>query len=433
MAEAAPALIEFPSVDTPVAEVRRPWPLPARLAYRFFSVYFALYVVCTQMLNGMIPFQINVPNLSDQGPVRWMVEWTARNAFGVTAPLVVTGSGSGDKTFDWVMAFCLLMIAAAITAAWSLMAKAGSYDRGHARYRLFLRFALGTTMLTYGAVKLIPLQMPFPSLQRLLEPYGHFSPMGVLWASIGASRPYEIFTGAAETTAAILLFIPATAPLGALVALACTIQVFMLNMTYDVPVKLFSFHLILMSAFLLAPDCRRILGALLAAPASRPRRAALVLQVVLGAWFVAVALKGSADAWWQYGGGAPKSPLYGVWNVAYMSIDGIERAALVTDHDRWRRVIFDRPQGMAFQRMDDTFAPHGNTIDISAKTITLSRGADPKWGATFTYEQPSPDRLALSGTMDGKAVVMRLELFPRERFLLVTRGFHWIQEYPFNR
>ena len=433
MAEAAPALIEFPLAEAFVEPTPRRWPLAARLAFRFFSVYFGLYVVCTQMLNGFIPFPINLPNVSDQGPVRWMVEWVARSVFGVTTPLVVTGSGSGDKTFDWVLAFCLLVISLVVSVGWSLVAKVSNYDRGHARYRLFLRFALATSMLTYGAAKLIPLQMPFPSLQRLLEPYGHFSPMGVLWASIGASRPYEVFTGVAETTAAVLLFIPHTAPLGALVALACTIQVWMLNMTYDVPVKLFSFHLIVMALFLLVPDCRRILAAVRIEPSSQPRRVAWILQVVLGAWFVAVAMKGSVDAWTQYGGGAPKSPLYGVWRVAYMSVDGVERSPLVTDYDRWRRVIFDRPQGMAFQRMDDTFVPHGNKIDTAARTIALTRPADPKWAASFTYDQPSPDRLTMSGEMDGKKVVMRLELFPRERFLLVSRGFNWVQEYPFNR
>ena len=108
--------------------------------------------------------------------------------------------------------------------------------------------------------KILPMQMPFPSLSRLLEPYGYFSPMGVLWASIGASRSYEVFTGAAEMSAAILLFVRPTATLGALVALACTIMIFTLNMTYDVPVKLFSFHLLVMSLFLLAPEAKRLVN-----------------------------------------------------------------------------------------------------------------------------------------------------------------------------
>src|SRR5262249_59191874 len=103
-----------------------------------------------------------------------------------------------------------------------------------------------TTMFSYGFIKMIPLEMLFPQLSRLIEPFGNFSPMGVLWASVGASPGYEICSGCVETLGGILLFIPRTATLGALICLANMTQVFVLNMTYDVPVKLFSFQLILM-------------------------------------------------------------------------------------------------------------------------------------------------------------------------------------------
>jgi hypothetical protein len=225
----------------------------------------------------------------------------------------------------------------------------------HFWFRVFLRFALGSTLISYGALKAIPLQMPYPSLARLVEPFGHFSPMGVLWSSIGVSRPYEIFTGCAELTAGILLFIPSTVTLGALVSLGCTIQIFTLNMAYDVPVKLFSFHLFMMSLFLLTPDARRLLNVLvLDRPADRSPvptpggtaraiRIGVILQIVFGAYLVGMNIRGSLQGWKQYGGGAPRSPIYGIWNVAYMSIDDVERAPLITDYDRWRRVVFDRP------------------------------------------------------------------------------------------
>ena len=83
----------------------------------------------------------------------------------------------------------------------------------------FTRFALASQMLTYGDGKACSLQMPFPFLIRLLEPFGNFSPMGVLWSSVGASPAYEMFAGSAEVLAGILLIIPATATLGALVCL----------------------------------------------------------------------------------------------------------------------------------------------------------------------------------------------------------------------
>ena len=106
-----------------------------------------------------------------------------------TRPLVITGSGSGDKTYNWVLACCLVTIAAAGTSAWSALDRRTEHVALHASFRLFLRFALGSTILYYGFAKAIPLQMPAPPLTRLLEPFGNFSPMGVLWSSVGASKP----------------------------------------------------------------------------------------------------------------------------------------------------------------------------------------------------------------------------------------------------
>src|SRR5581483_8626940 len=128
-----------------------------------------------------------------------------------------------------------------------------SYPVLHRWFFLFLRFALAGQMLTYGFAKAVPLQMPFPGLFTLVEPYGNMSPMGVLWSSVGASQPYEIFAGCMEILGGLLLFFPRTVTLGALVSLADMSYVVTLNMTYDVPVKLLSFHLILLSLFLLAP------------------------------------------------------------------------------------------------------------------------------------------------------------------------------------
>jgi hypothetical protein len=286
--------------------------------------------------------------------------------------------------------------------------------------------------------------MPAPGLTRLLEPFGHFSPMGVLWYSIGASRPYEIFAGCAELAGGILLFIPQTATLGALICLADSIQIFALNMTYDVPVKLFSFHLIVLSLFLLAPEARRLVNVLLlnrpAEPSTlvplgrtiRARRLAVAAQIVFGAYLVGMNVNSGIERWDRSGGGAPKSPLYGIWTIEQMAIDGETRSPLVTDFDRFRRVIFDRPTQAAFQRMNDTFEFYGAKIDTAAKTVTLTRPNAESPG-TFSYEQPAPDVLVLNGSIDGRKMQIQTRLLDRNSFLLVTRGFHWVQEYPFNR
>jgi len=114
-------------------------------------------------------------------------------------------------------------------------------------------------------------------------------------------------------------------------------------------------------------------------------------------------------------------------------VDGQERSPLLTDNGRWRRLIFDAPSRAAFQRMDDSFARYVAAINSNDKTLALTKNGDQKWKANFTFKRDAPDRLTLDGEMDGQNIQMRLQLFDREKFLLVNRGFHWIQEYPFNR
>jgi hypothetical protein len=423
------------------------WTIACRVAFRFCFVYFGLYCLNTQILGSLFTNpEIDVPDLQSLWPMRQIVFWTAAHIFHVAHPLVYNGSGSGDKTFDWVVAFCLLVFAALATAIWSgLDRERENYVTLFKWFRLFIRFSLAAQMVSYGLAKVVPLQMPFPYLTKLLEPYGNFSPMGVLWSSIGASPAYEVFAGSAEMLAGILLMIPRTTMLGALVCLIDSIEIFTLNMTYDVPVKLLAFHLILMSLFLLAPDFSRLLDFFLrnrtTGPSTQPQlfatcranRIALAAQIVIGIWIVGMNVYGSWTGWKMYGGARPKSALYGIWNVDELSIDGQIRSPLLNDYARWRRVIFDFPERMAFQRMDDSYAGYSASINVDDKTLALTKPDDKNWKADFHFQRAAQDQLALDGSMDGHQVHIQLHLFDRTKFLLVSRGFHWIQEYPYNR
>jgi uncharacterized membrane protein YphA (DoxX/SURF4 family) len=378
--------------------------------------------------------------------MRPMVIWTASHIFHITKPLIYADTGSGDRTYDWVLLFCELVIAILATIVWSILdRRRKNYLALYKWFRLAVRICLAGQMLAYGFAKAVPLQMPFPSLVRLVEPYGNLSPMGVLWASIGASPAYEIFAGCAEILGGLLLIVPRTTTLGALVCLADMTQVFMLNMTYDVPVKLLSFHLILLSFFLLAPDLQRLANMFFlnrpVAPSNeyplfstlRAARIALAAQVIFGIWLVGMNAYGSWKNWYVYGAGSPRSALYGVWNVDQMTIDGQVRSPLLSDSGRWRRVIFDIPTRMAFQRMDDSTARYSASINTGDQTLKLTKDDDKNWHASFIFQRPAPNRVVLDGEMDGHKVQMQLQLFDRKNFLLVSRGFHWVQEYPFNR
>jgi len=424
-----------------------PWTLACRVAFRFCFMYLGLFCLSTQIFGNLVPLPgVDLPDLATVWPMRPIILWAGAHILRITHPLVYADTGSGDRTFDWVLVFCLLIVAAAATGVWSILdRKRENYSALYKWFRLFIRFALATQMILYGMLKLIPLQMPFPFLTKLIEPFGNFSPLGVLWYSIGASPAYETFTGCAETLGGLLLILPRTTLLGALICLADTIQVFTLNMTYDVPVELLSFHLLLLSSFLIAPELSRLADFFFWNRAVRPsaqpelfhtnraNRIALAGQVLLGLWIVGMNVYGGWSGWHTNGGGRPKSPFYGIWNVEQLSIDGQLRSPLLTDYDRWRRAIFDFPKQMSFQRMNDTGDGYAVSINETDKTMTLTRNTDKTWTGNFTFQRPTPQQLILDGSLGGHKMHMQLELVDRNKFLLVNRGFHWIQESPFNR
>jgi hypothetical protein len=116
-----------------------------------------------------------------------------------------------------------------------------------------------------------------------------------------------------------------------------------------------------------------------------------------------------------------------------MSIDEQPRPPLLTDSARWRRAIFDYPDRMAFQRIDDSFVPYGASVNLPERTLALTKKDEKNWKASFTFQRPAEDRLILDGLMDNHQVHMELQLTDRNSFILVSRGFHWTMEAPLGR
>lgn len=425
------------------------WKPATRIAFRFCVVYFGLYIVLTQMLTSLLFAATNdggAFELDNLAPVKAAIVWAGAHVFRIAHPIVTYQTGSGDRAYDWIEVACIAALAILGTLVWCILdRKRESYPKLYAWFRLFARFSLAATMLTYGAIKAIPVQMPAPGLNRLLERYGNFSPMGVLWASIGASRAYEIFAGCAELLGGTLLVFPRTTTLGALVCLADATEVFLLNMTYDVPVKLLSFHMILLALFLLAPDAKRlanffVLDRAAARPSNqslfrsvRKNRIAFAAQVLAGIFLIGANVHGSAEASKMYGAASPKSQLYGIWNVENFVVDGQPRPPLLSDAVRWRRIVFDYPEYTTVYSMKDAEQFYGAKIDAKAGTLILTKYSDKNWKADFSFSRPDASHLILNGTMDRQKIHAEFQLLDRSKFLLVQRCFHWVQDYPFNR
>ncbi|WP_406003850.1 DoxX family protein [Streptomyces sp. NBC_00829] len=424
------------------------WSEITRVAFRFGFTYSGLYCLTTPQIflalrgGGLGHLQAAADSWAKLWSIRPVRNWVAVHVFDKEVGERFDG---GDDLFTWVGQFCWLMGAAAVTPIWSVLdRRRTNYVTLDTWFRLAVRMCLAGQMFSYGAAKAIPLQFQLP-LAKLIEPFGNFSPMGVLWSQTGSSKTYQILLGCAEIAGGLLLILPRTATLGALLCAVELTQVFILNMTFDVPVKIHSFHLLLLSLVLLAPESARLAEVFLSnrtvhrSPrpelfrTRRANRIAAAGQVAVGLWLLGSQIRNDWAFWKEYGGGREKPALYGIWNVDEFSIDGVRNPPLTTDKQRWRRVVIDSADIVTIQRMDDSLDGHIAAIDMNGHSITLLKMADPTWKATLTLQRPADDLLTLDGEVDGNLLHLRLHRLDLDTFPLVRRGFHWVQENAYMR
>ncbi|MEO8034801.1 MAG: hypothetical protein ABI837_10240, partial [Acidobacteriota bacterium] len=175
----------------------------------------------------------------------------------VTVPM--PWNDSVDTSFHYVRYLVWIALSFIVALGCSVLdRKASHYETAYRIFYTYLRFALGVSMIKYGAAKVIKNQFPYPSLDALVEPLGSASPQGLAYTFMGLSHGLNLFVGIVEMSSGILLTIRRTTVLGALLAAAALANVMAMNYGYDVPVKTIATQFLLMSGLLLLPHLRRL-------------------------------------------------------------------------------------------------------------------------------------------------------------------------------
>jgi uncharacterized membrane protein YphA (DoxX/SURF4 family) len=403
------------------------WSQPRRIAFRFAFV--AGFFFLWPFPLGIIPKTETLGEWAGK-PWEWLVMWFGETVLGERP--VMQETGSGDTLYAWTGMAVLLIVAAIGAAIWTALdRKRTAYPRLAEWSWVVLRYVLAWSMLGYGFAKVFPTQFQPPDPLQLDMSYGDKSPMGVLWTFMGASMPYTIFGGLGEVLGGALLLWRRTATLGALVSAAVLTNVVVLNFCYDVPVKLYSSQLLLMAIIIAGPQLKRVVAAVLgrAAPpvpervrgSVRAERIRLGMKVAALALIAYVTVKGIIDARDYV---AKPMGVAGTWLVDSYDVDGVR----ITDDARWERVMLSGRGRGAVRPVIGDAVRFGLEVDEAKRLATVSAGDTTD---TWRYSMMSPHHLSIEGTFDGKRVRAAMHRAPPP--FLETRGFHWVQEFPFNR
>jgi hypothetical protein len=436
-----------PHADGQPAEKR--WPLWQRVLFRFLFLYLLLQIEpWTWFLR--VPFlrPIIQPwfKLND-----WAVHVANDRLFHVR-PTLVAVNGSGDTSWAWTQMWLFLTLAVIGALLWSVLdRRRAHYDRLGYWLRTITRYYIASAALAYGVIKLFALQMPFPTLSQLSTPLGDFLPMRLSWLFLGYSFKYQLFSGLMEATAGVLLLYRRTVTLGLLAATGAFLNVVMINMSYDVPVKLYASHLLFASLFLLAWDWRRLFsffilnrpaqGTALYEPPFTKTWQKVGMFAVWGLFVWWLLIQPFQSAMKRYPAVVNPPPgvpfTVGVYDVTNFVLNGKAIDPLLTDSMRWRDVIFDTNGSGSVNTKDRVFwHRYGRgyfrfKADPAKKTAVVwktSTALDSVYLFDLRYEVPDSNRIKLWAVIHNDSIYAELARSNRH-FQLAERQFHWLSEY----
>ena len=373
------------------------------------------------------------------------IPWFADTFLDPVYKVTAFPRGSGDTTYNWILWWFVFGVSVIGSIIWSVVdMKRPNYKNVKEFLDTYVRYTLFISMTGYGFAKVFKTQFPFPGLGRLTEMYGESSPMGLAWAFMGYSELYNFFTGGAEVLCGLLLLFRKTRMLGAMLTIGVMTNVFFMNMSFDIPVKLYSFLLLCMGFYLLAPDLKRLCNMfILQKPTGLssyqfPYKAKWLLitrrifKWIVLPFYLIMSMVEAYEGMKEWGASAPKAPMYGIYVVDQFIRNNDTIPAMATDTTRWSKFKITYRNYASMEYMNRTKLTMLCEVDTVNHVFNMTNYTDTTKKYFLNYFE-TDSTLNLEGTMLDDAVIITMNKLDVGNFLLVNRGFNWINEYPFNR
>jgi hypothetical protein len=327
----------------------KPWKDWEKVFFRFFFLFFSILILPLDWKFWRQLFAINWGRLHFHDLfelTRYQLHIFPAGSFPAYGP----GSFA-----DWGVVILISLIG---TAIWGRVDdKRQEYDQLYYWLRVIIRYRLALLLITYGFIKLFPLQMPYPSLSNLLTNYGDFYAWKIYFQTLGISPHYESFLGFVEIVAALLLFNRRTVTFGVGLIFGFIGNVAVANGFYDIGEQVLSTFIVVMAAALFVKDIPRLYNLLVKEKATRAnkfvpdlsspflRRARLGLRYAF-LFFALVFAWRTYDSYVNDPYKLPHTPglsnAFGIYNVKEFVVNRDTLPYSKTDPQRWQDVVFEK-------------------------------------------------------------------------------------------
>jgi hypothetical protein len=232
---------------------------------------------------------------------------------------------------------------------------------------------------------------------------------------------------------AILLLFRRTRLLGSLIAAAVMTNVLMLNLAFDISVKLFSGFLLFLSSLIISVDFNKLYSFFITEktielkekwhPKINPKlywsfKIILLILLVMNGLFPFVKSGNYNDDF------APRPYLHGAYEVEQFVLNGDSLAPLTNDKKRWRRIFIHRRSYFIVQNMQDKMKDFKLNIDKGKGLLILKDYDNSESQLNFQYSNKD-SILIINGRLKGNEVSIIAQKLDLSKLPLSNPKFHW--------
>jgi hypothetical protein len=428
-------------MENSTTETKTPWSKGKKIFVVFSISYLLLYMFPEPFLE--IPGISEILNIYVK-PMEWLILWFGKTVLEISTLEKIVETGSGDTTFDYVRILVLLILSVVSTLVILIISKRNEFRSWFHFTWIYARYYLGIFLLVYGFIKLFEGQFPTPYIGRLEQNYGDSSPMGLMWTFMGASKAYTFFAGMMEFIAGYLLLFRRTTIAGGLMAFGVMLNVAVMNFCYDVCVKLFSTHLVLISVFILSPYLKSLFDFIFFQKLVQLKIEPLVFQKKWQTRFrkifkisllclCAIMMGFMSFEYYSENEGKSYSKSFdGSYKVLTFIKNNDTLPLNYKDTLRWSKIIME--EGVfGIRTITDRKIRFEVTTDTVVQKITITSMEDSTKVYHFNYKRLPNKTIVFKGKYDTDTLEITTQQKKKNEYLLNSTQFKWINEYPFNR
>jgi hypothetical protein len=416
------------------------------VAFRFFFIYFLLTISPWSWFYQIpvVPFL----NARYRSIDFWVVDMINRNLLHVKEPLNTFGGGSGDTSYAWAQFYTYLLLSVVACLVWTML------DRKRVKYvtlnfilKNMVRYDIAMIAFNYGIIKLFAQQMSYPNLHQMATPLGDLLPMRFSWLFLGYSTSYQVFSGIMELIVGLLLLNRKTVTLGALMGTAVFTHVFLLNLSYDIPVKLYSMQTVICCLFLATYDWKRVWNVFFRNASNEPatymdwsltKKWQRIGRYVFKATFILlVVILPFKEAWSRHKNTSAKTDLISIPSGVYAITSFIKNQdtipIMMQDEMQWKDFIFEKNGTGSILTQDSLFRLQyrrgyfGYKVDMLGQAIAFQKYRDNTNLFKMHYKFLDDRTISLWGKVRNDSLYFELVRTDRH-FQLSENQFHWISE-----